>query len=90
MAPRVLCRLLSGPREIFLVRQAHNLLPHATSDPQFARRLANRFAGPYMAEVDQRLTRLDGRIDALQMSIDGLGNELGNTRTPSWSEKWRR
>jgi len=46
----------------------------------FARRLTNRFAGPYMAQLEQRLAELGGRIDALQASVDAVGRDLGAAR----------
>jgi hypothetical protein len=50
----------------------------------FARRLGNRMAGPYVAELGQRQAELGGRIEALEREIEalrgsteGAGVELG-------------
>lgn len=45
-------------------------MPHPIRS--FGRRLSNRFAAPYMAELGKGLTDLGSKVDALQASIDGL------------------
>lgn len=46
----------------------------------FARRTTTRLARPYMAELEQRLADLGGRIDALRASVDSVAADLGAAR----------
>jgi hypothetical protein len=46
----------------------------------FARRMTTRFVRPYMAELEQQLSLLGGRVDALQTSVDAVGRDLASAR----------
>jgi hypothetical protein len=46
----------------------------------FARRVTDRFAEPYMAQLEQRFAELGARVEALQGSIDGVDRELREAR----------
>jgi hypothetical protein len=39
--------------------------------------MTTRFVRPYMAELEQLLSELGGRIDGLQASVDAVGRDLG-------------
>jgi hypothetical protein len=42
----------------------------------FARRVTDRFAGPYMARLEQRLAELSGQVQELQATANGVDREL--------------